>query len=70
MPRIRLTKHHFTKKELHHLAWGVMGVILVAEGLLAWHLISKAEMAAGGLVVTAWFRDAVSVLIEHLVFEA
>ena len=45
-------------------------LIMLIEGLVALHLLSGHDAFAGSLVVTAWFRDGISVVIEHLVFDA
>lgn len=65
MPR----KHKLTHKQASSMLWGLFIAALVAEGGLAWHAWSLHDVVGSGLVVTAWCRESIITLVEHLAVE-
>ncbi len=52
------------------MLWGFFTLALIAEGGLAWHAWSLHDVVGSGLVLSAWCRESVMALIEHLAIKS
>ncbi len=63
-------KHKLTHKQAVRMLWSFFTLAVLVEAGLAWHAWNLHDVVGGGLVVTAWCRESVLALVEHLAVEA
>lgn len=63
------SKQRLTKQQALFIASAGFLIVIIAEGCCALRYIHQQEVLTGSLIVTSWFRDAMSVIVEHLFFD-
>jgi len=64
LPHIHKPK--LTRKQAVRVLWGFFALAIVAEAGLAYHALTVHDVVGGGLVLTAWCRETVVALVEHV----
>lgn len=62
-----MRKHKLTHKERTRLAYVFLGMLIAVEAASAWHMISGHDAIAGSLVLTAWGKDLLRSVTEHVI---
>ena len=65
---MKIQAAHITHRTAVTILVTLVLFVLSLEGLWAYRLIGHREIVTGGLVVTAWFRDLITVCLEKIGF--
>lgn len=63
----RCPRCHLSRRHLWCVGAGLVGLVLVIEGTVAFHFLTAGDTAASVMIVGGWFREVGKEIIKHLV---
>ena len=63
---MKLPHPHLTHQQAVYVLWLVIALLMLAEALVAFHVVRVHEAVEGTLVITTWAREWITKAVERI----